>query len=293
MDDGSTDSTSDVVNSIGDRRVRYVRKEHLGIPAIINAGFELCQGEYLIVCHDHDSYHPDLLATLADLLDRHPTATYSHSGVVTLDPTGTTETARYIYDYPELASGKEFLTRHLLRGIDSPVTAISMVRRSSLDGTFLKPRFGGCADVELWMRLSLVGDVAYTPRPLLRLRERDRSSVYFHRLHELTDRVLDAKQSYLDAISDPTERLQVTRRWRADATRTGFSAMCSALEHGQADLVVDIKDFVRRRGTPVGALAIDLLSQLPPSMGNAALRGLRHLRHFARRIRTRQQVESA
>lgn len=287
IDDGSTDRTEDVVTSIRDRRLRYVRSEHLGIPAIVNAGFELSRGEYVIVCHDHDSYHPDFLAELAQLLDRHPSATYAHSGVVILDSTGTSETMRFIYDYPELADGREFLTRHLLQGTASPVTAISMVRRSALNGAFLNPRYMACADVELWMRLSLAGDVAYTPRPLLRLRERDSSSLYFQRLHELTELVLQAKESYLGEIPDLADRRRAIRNWRADANLTGLAALCSALEHNQQAVIPGVKEFVRRRGTPAGVLAIELISLLPRSIGASVLRALRLIRLLVRPIHFR------
>ncbi len=284
MDDGSTDNTRQVMEGLLDPRLRYVRCEHMGIPAIVNAGFELSRGEYVIVCHDHDRYHPEFLSELAQLLDRHPSATYAHSGVVILDSSGTCEATRYISDYPELTNGREFLTRHLLQRIASPVTAISMVRRSALKGNFLDPRYGGCADVELWMRLSVAGDVAYTPRPLLWLRERDSHSLYFQRAHELTDRVLEAKEPYLNTISNPFERRRITKRWRTDANLTGLSAMCSALEHGQPALVPGIKDFVRRRGTMAGSLALHLIALLPAPLGASALNRLRQVRHLARQL---------
>ncbi len=287
IDDGSTDGTEGVVTSIRDRRLRYVRSEHLGIPAIVNVGFELSRGEYVIVCHDHDSYDPDFLRELAELLDRHPSATYAHSGVVILDPSGTNETMRFIYDYPELADGREFLIRHLLQGTASPVTAISMVRRSALNGAFLDPRYMACADVELWMRLSLIGDVAYTPRPLLKLRERDSSSLYFQKLHELTELVLQAKESYLSEISDLAARRRAIRNWRADANLTGLAALCSALEHNQQAVIPGLQDFVRRRGTPAGALAIELISLLPGPIGASVLRALRRIRHLVRPVHSR------
>src|SRR5215471_5536799 len=282
MDDGSTDETGEVIKQFRDPRLRYLRCEHLGIPAIVNAGFESAPGEYVIVCHDHDRYHPEFLETLAGLLDRHSSATYAHSGVVILDPTGTSERMRFIYDYAEVTSGREFLRRHLLRRIASPVTAISMVRRSAINGKFLDPRYAGCADVELWMRLCLAGDVAYTPRPLLSLRERDSESLYFQRLHELSEYVLTAKESYLEAIGDAAERRRITRRWKTDVDLTGLAAMSSALDHRQRTLVPGILDFVRRRGTTAGMLALRFLAWLPTPFAASVLNGLRIVRHLAR-----------
>ena len=291
MDDGSTDDTVDVVKQFRDPRLRYIRCEHLGIPAIVNAGFESSPGEYVIVCHDHDRYHPEFLATLASLLDRHSSATYAHSGVVILDPAGNCETTRFIYEFAELTDGREFLRRHLLRRIASPVTAISMVRRSAINGTFLDPRYGGCADVELWMRLCLAGDVAYTPRPLLSLRERDSESLYFQRLHELSEYVLTAKESYLEAIGDAAERRRITRRWKTDVNLTGLVAICSALDQRQPTVVPGILDFVQRRGTTAGALAVRLFASLPTPFAASVLNGLRQARHLARKATRGLQVK--
>src|SRR5260370_15208156 len=126
MDDGSTDQTGEVVAGVADGRIRYVRMEHLGIPGILNAARDLCTGEYIMICHDHDRYDASMLQELAGLLDAHPTAAFSHCGIIVLDPDGMKETLRFVRNYPELISGRRFLTECFLPCIESPITALTM-----------------------------------------------------------------------------------------------------------------------------------------------------------------------
>ena len=98
MDDGSTDDTSRVMRGVADARVRYFPKGRLGVPQIVNAGLEEATGDYLIICHDHDAYEPDMLEQFASVLDAHPTVAYVFSGLVLCAEDGETEVQRDVHD---------------------------------------------------------------------------------------------------------------------------------------------------------------------------------------------------
>jgi glycosyltransferase involved in cell wall biosynthesis len=284
MDDGSTDRTAEVVKRFGDRRVRYVRKEHLGVPGIINAGLPLCQGQYVMICHDHDRYDPGLLRALSDALDKYSSAAFSHCGVITVDPSALRETAYYVPDYPELSQGRPFLVEHLLPGIASPVTALSMIRRSILKDGFLNPAYGGCADVELWMRLSTLGDVAYVKAPLIHVRERSSDSVYFQNAYVLSELAIRAKRSYLEYAPLPT-RAAITATWRKGTDVESLWTLARMLESEHVDRLGEVKEFLLREGTLVGALTFGVLSSLPRGAGIWTLRGLRQVRRSIRKLK--------
>lgn len=284
MDDGSPDDTAEVVARIHDPRLHYHRYQHLGVPQIVIEGMLLARGEYLIVCHDHDLYHPELLQELAGALDRHPSASFAHSGVIIIDPTGSREIARYIPDYPELSKGQEFLEQHLLPGIASPITGMTLIRRSALEGRYLDPRFGPCADVELWLRLCRVGDVAYVKRPLLKLRERDASSEFFHRSVELAQLPLSAKRLYLRYVSQHQQH-RIRRTWRREVDRTGLALMLRALEHQADGRVSEVLDLVRTEGSRGGTLAMQLLRRIPRPATLQALRSARWVTHRWREMK--------
>jgi len=182
VDDQSTDHTAQVAAELAaaDRRVTYHCLPEKGFVAgAMNAGIVLSRGDYIQICHDHDLYLPEMLARLADVLDRHPSVVYVHPGLQNCDFKGN----RLRHDdrvaaYPEVSDGPRWL-RMMLARHDSPVPALSMIRRTALEqmGLF-DPAFGITTDVEMWMRLAAVGDVGYVNELLLLVRERDPDHPY-------------------------------------------------------------------------------------------------------------------
>src|SRR6202022_4491361 len=107
------------------------------IPNIVNAGLGLANGEYVVVCHDHDLYEPDLLEQLATALDHYPSASFVHCGVIVVDAQGTREKARFVHEFAPLEPGRSFLINQLLPGIACPVAGLSMIRRSAIGARYM------------------------------------------------------------------------------------------------------------------------------------------------------------
>jgi glycosyltransferase involved in cell wall biosynthesis len=175
-DDGaSEDGTAAAVAGAakGDSRVRYYRNSSkLGMPGNLNAGIAMARGEFVAVCHDHDLYDQCFLSTMVGTLRRHPSAQFVHCALEMIDQAGR-PSEQYIGPWPELSLGREWLD-HMLMSFTCSVCALSVVRRSTYEayGTY-RPDHGFISDVEMWMRLSLHGDVCYVPTPLIRVRERE------------------------------------------------------------------------------------------------------------------------
>lgn len=290
MDDDSKDETARVVKEFADERVRYHNVGHHGIPGIVIQGFGLCTAPYLMVLHDHDTYDPTLIAELAAALDAHPRASFAHCGVHILDSATGGVKATYVPDYPPLYDGREFLARELLPGLASPVTALTMVRRSACEGSYLDPRFGACSDVELWMRLSTRGDVAFVAKPLMGLRQRDSSSHFFYNAQRLLNWVVQAKKEYLPLIQDEAARAQIAKRWRREIDITGLGYVLTALEHGRPQDLPDIEAFVAREGSPAGLRRVRLAARAPRG---PALAGLRFARWARRKVRAARGIHGA
>lgn len=65
LDDGSTDSTADIVTQLvaEDARIRYLPNEHnMGVARTRNRGFDLCNGKYVALIDSDDVWLPDKLA---------------------------------------------------------------------------------------------------------------------------------------------------------------------------------------------------------------------------------------
>jgi glycosyltransferase involved in cell wall biosynthesis len=176
-DDGKgDDGTEEAVHAAaaGDVRVKYHRNpQNLRMPGNLNAGIQAASGDFIAVCHDHDLYHPDFLARLVGLLEKHPSALFAHTGIGDVDQEGRSRGTQQVGPWPELTPGRAWLATMLQR-FACPVCALAVVRREAHERFGLyDPAYGFISDVELWMRLSVVGDVAFAAQPLVLVRDRE------------------------------------------------------------------------------------------------------------------------
>lgn len=94
VDDGSTDSTADVVRAwSGSRRqtdfdIRYVTQSHRGACAARNHGLRISRGEFIQYLDSDDRLRPDKLQTQTDVLRAHPDLDYVYSRTVQLGRNG-------------------------------------------------------------------------------------------------------------------------------------------------------------------------------------------------------------
>lgn len=74
VDDGSSDGTSEIVSHFeaADSRIRGVARDHRGIVESLNAGLELCRGEFVARMDADDRMHPERLALQLAALQAHP-----------------------------------------------------------------------------------------------------------------------------------------------------------------------------------------------------------------------------
>ncbi|WP_372845871.1 glycosyltransferase [Pontiella sp.] len=73
VDDGSTNATSDVCRTYGEK-IRYIRQENQGVSAARNKGIEHAMGEYIGFLDADDWYLPGKVEKLVSLLEKYPEA---------------------------------------------------------------------------------------------------------------------------------------------------------------------------------------------------------------------------
>ncbi|MBP7633674.1 glycosyltransferase [Candidatus Ozemobacteraceae bacterium] len=91
VDDGSTDMTLEILESVRrrDTRLRIIRQpQHRGIVAALNQGMKACSGTYIARMDADDVALPDRLVRQVSWLDAHPHVTALGGAVSYIDETG-------------------------------------------------------------------------------------------------------------------------------------------------------------------------------------------------------------
>jgi len=76
IDDGSTDNTKELVESIGDQRIVYRHQDNAGPSAARNYAVGLARGEWIAYLDSDNELLPTYLETMLEHFERHPNALY-------------------------------------------------------------------------------------------------------------------------------------------------------------------------------------------------------------------------
>lgn len=151
IDDGSTDSTAEVLKQYGDR-IRYIKQKNQGVAAARNHGIEVAQADLIAFLDADDYFFPGKLASQAEILLNRPDVGMVHSGWQRVDVEG-----NKILDVCPWEQIPELDLTSWLRW--KPVLPSAMMfRREWLQyvGGF-DPRFPPAEDTNLVLKLALKG----------------------------------------------------------------------------------------------------------------------------------------
>jgi glycosyltransferase involved in cell wall biosynthesis len=151
VDDGSTDNTSEAVNSIGDERVNYIRHDvNKGASASRNTGIRAARGELIGFLDSDDEWLPQKLQKQVDRFDiASPNVGLVYGGYVVIDD----ETKKAIGQvHPEK---RGYVFKEVLKASHPPSPLTPLVKRECFEkvGLFDEDiRFG--EDWDMWLRIA-------------------------------------------------------------------------------------------------------------------------------------------
>lgn len=157
--DGSTDSTEEIILSYADERIKYYKAENQGAGIARAEAIKRSSGEYIAVLDSDDVSLPHRFATEVEYLDQHPDYVIVASQAERIDEDG-----RH-FSQSFLPCSDRAIKRHL-----SIYTSSSMFRREAYfsAGGFLNIRTG--QDYVLFKRMAKYGKFRVLPENLIQYR---------------------------------------------------------------------------------------------------------------------------
>lgn len=167
IDDGSTDQSLRILRDYAtqDPRIRLTHQANLGIPKTRNALLQQATGDFVAVMDADDVALPDRFAQQVDFLRSYPDVVCVGSAVDWID-----ESDRYLGHCP-MPEQNEEIQRLLVGGISMLHHPCTMVQRAAmLQVGGYDESMVASSDLDLWLRLGEIGQLANLPQTLLHYR---------------------------------------------------------------------------------------------------------------------------
>lgn len=221
-DDGSTDETPNLMETISDRRIRYLRHpKNIGKSNNMRSGFEAGTGEYFLKFDDDDRLTPDFIWETSPILDRNPTIDFVGTDHWIIDSKNqrdreATKRNSQRWGRADLPEG---IVDNLLEIVfvkQSFQIGATLFRRCALsDVGYMRSDLQNCEDNDLFVRLALAGKKAYyLPKLLMEYRVHAEQQGLHRAIPYLQDKLL-----YLKTYQFDSETLENIRRSRVTETQ--------------------------------------------------------------------------
>jgi hypothetical protein len=195
VNDGSDDSTSEILTSIREPRLRIIdNQQNLGIVGALNRGIAAARGRYIARIDADDFCLPTRLDRQKRFLDSHPNILLVGSEMFNL------QDGRLIHD-PRRGEPDPLIIRWLFN-VENPVGHPSVMFRAEVVsrlGCYMRKEFEFCEDFDFSHRVLLIGDIATMPEQL-GIYRRHPQSLTHTRKQQIFDRVTAVLQVYYEDI---------------------------------------------------------------------------------------------
>jgi len=217
VDDGSTDSTAELLESWQKQDPRFVliQKEHSGIVETANLGLENCRGKIVVRMDADDRCHPERVKLQRDYLNDHPGTAVVGSLVEGFPESQVGEGFQLYYDWLNSLVTHQEITREIF--VESPLAnPCAAYRKSWIEAVGGYQDHGWPEDYDLWLRLYLNGaEFAKIPQVLLEWREHPGRLTHQDARYSL-ENFLRCKAHYL--AKGPAQKRDAVFIWGAGMT---------------------------------------------------------------------------
>jgi len=170
VDDASTDSSVEIINSYQDQRIKLIKNNvNLGIPISRNKCLQESSGEYIAVLDSDDYAYPSRLAEQLEFMENNPDFGMVGSWVELMDENGDLTGEVWNEEEPDQKIPCRLLFHNYF------AHSAVFLRRSALDavkinGEFYRKDYPNAQDYDLWVRISRKFKVWNFPKVLIKYR---------------------------------------------------------------------------------------------------------------------------
>jgi glycosyltransferase involved in cell wall biosynthesis len=158
VNDGSTDGTSAIIASYGDR-IRTLDHSNRGFNKSRNPAAAIARGRYLAFLDADDYWLPGRLELTCAALDRNPQAVLAFSDMIPMDDQGE-------LGPPWIVGSAPSMNDLLTRGWRIYPSAVTMRRSTFVDCGGFSEQLTNLSDVYLWLNARELGEFEYVSKPL-------------------------------------------------------------------------------------------------------------------------------
>ena len=163
IDDGSTDSSVDIINSYSDKRIQLIELEkNQGLISALNFGLQIATGKYLARMDADDIAFPERLATQIEFMESNQEIIACGSSIVNFNEKSESEIT-----YPNKHNNIVVSIMLFERALCHPtmVLRLDLLKKHSVK---YDTQYPYCEDYALWIELSRYGKLANIEEPLLK-----------------------------------------------------------------------------------------------------------------------------
>lgn len=165
IDDGSTDGTGEILDAIPDPRLRIVHRENRGVVATRNEAIGLATSPLVAFMDADDVALPDRLALQVAAMDARDGLVLYGGQAELIDPVGRPLGPMPVPLDHDRIDAANMSGKHALWNPSLMIRAEALEQVGGFD-----PHYRSAEDLDLWLRLAEIGEIANGPETVLRYR---------------------------------------------------------------------------------------------------------------------------
>lgn len=257
VDDGSTDNSVEIINSIEDPRIEvYEEKENKQICAVTNIGMKKVRGEYFARIDSDDLWEKNKLELQVEYLNEHPEHKICFTHVSIIDENDQVVDSEleklYAVDYERQ---EEWLETFFFLGNCLPMTSVLMTTKIMVEIGDFNIAYRQLHDFDYWIRIAKKYPMAVIPKKLARIRryesETNNSNISEKNTTRTYNEYVDIRRHFFDEMSDEVLKKTFGKYFkngnaesREELECEKAFLLCSPLGQGKAISNVGIEYFV-------------------------------------------------